>query len=48
MYENGTVRPTETVLRRGEGGIKEKGGEVNLRYIVSAFVNVTMYPPIQL
>jgi hypothetical protein len=26
MYENGTMRPVETVLRRGGGGIKEKDG----------------------
>jgi hypothetical protein len=43
IYENGTMRPVETVLRRGEG-IKEKDGEVNLRHIVSTFVNVTMCP----
>jgi hypothetical protein len=29
---------------RGGGGIKENEGGVNLRYIVSTFVNVTMYP----
>jgi hypothetical protein len=26
MYENGTVRPVETVSRRGKGEIKEKDG----------------------
>jgi hypothetical protein len=30
MYENGKMRPVETVLR--------KGGGVNLRYTVSTFV----------
>jgi hypothetical protein len=31
MYENGVIRPAETVLRRGRKGIKEKngGGESN-------------------
>jgi hypothetical protein len=26
MYENGKMRPVETVLRKGEGKIKEKDG----------------------
>jgi hypothetical protein len=26
MYENGTMRPVETVLRSRGGGINEKGG----------------------
>jgi hypothetical protein len=26
MYENGTMRPVETVLRRGAGEIKENDG----------------------
>jgi hypothetical protein len=30
MYENGTMSPVETVLKRGEGGINEKYGGVNL------------------
>jgi hypothetical protein len=33
MYENGTMRPTETILRRGGRGIKEKDGGVNLTKI---------------
>jgi hypothetical protein len=42
MCENGAIRPVETVLRREGEGIKEKMEGVNLRYIVSTFVNVTM------
>jgi hypothetical protein len=31
MYENGKIRPIETILRMGGGGIKENdgGGEFN-------------------
>jgi hypothetical protein len=31
MYENGPIRPVETVLKRGGGGIKgkDRGGESN-------------------
>jgi hypothetical protein len=31
MYENGKMRPVETILRMGAGGIKENdgGGEFN-------------------
>jgi hypothetical protein len=36
------MSPVETILRVAEGGIKSDGG-VNLRCIVSTFVNVTMY-----
>jgi hypothetical protein len=43
VNENGTMRPVETVLRRGRGRIKEKDGRGYLRYIVSTFVNVTVY-----
>jgi hypothetical protein len=28
MYENGTMRPAETILRKGEEGIKENDGGV--------------------
>jgi hypothetical protein len=44
MYENVTMRPTETVPSIKRRGIKEKDGRVNLRYIVSTFINITMYP----
>jgi hypothetical protein len=44
MYENGKMRPVKTVLRTRGKGIKENdGGGVNLRYIVSTFVNITLY-----
>jgi hypothetical protein len=29
MYENGTIRPVETVLRKGVGKIKENDDECN-------------------
>jgi hypothetical protein len=38
------MRSVETILRRGGGEIKENDEGVNLRYIVSTSVNVTMYP----
>jgi hypothetical protein len=41
---NGTVRHIETILRRGERGDKWMMEGVNLRYIVSTFINVPMYP----
>jgi hypothetical protein len=43
MYENWTVRPGETVLRMGKMGINRMVEVMPLRYIVSTFVNVTMY-----
>jgi hypothetical protein len=33
MYENGKMRPTETILRTGKGGIKENDDGVNLTKI---------------
>jgi hypothetical protein len=33
MYEYGKMRPVETILRMGEGGIKEKIEGVNLTKI---------------
>jgi hypothetical protein len=33
MYENGTMRPIETILQSGGGGIKENDGGVNLTKI---------------
>jgi hypothetical protein len=45
MYENGTMKPDETVLRRGRKRINKKNGEVNLTKIYCKhFVNVTMCP----
>jgi hypothetical protein len=44
MYENRTMKFVEIALRsRGEGK-REKMDEVNLRYIVSAYVNITPTP----
>jgi hypothetical protein len=42
VCENGT-RPVETLLRR-QWGVRMKRGRVNLKYIVSTFINVTMCP----
>jgi hypothetical protein len=42
MYENGKMRPVDTIVRMGEGRIKENDGGVNLT-IVSTFVNVIMF-----
>jgi hypothetical protein len=45
MYENGKMRPVETILRSRGEEIKENDGGLNLTsYIVRIFVNVTMYP----
>jgi hypothetical protein len=45
VYESRKTKPIEIVLRR-EGGIRENDGGVNyLRYIVSTYINVTIYPP---
>jgi hypothetical protein len=42
------MKDIEIVLgRRGEGK-REKDGGVNLRYVASTYVNITMYPPVQL
>jgi hypothetical protein len=40
------MKPVEIILRRGWGGRIIEG--VNLIYIASTYVNITMYPPIQL
>jgi hypothetical protein len=46
MYENGKMRPVETVPEVGEGRIKENDGGVNstMTYCLRTLVNVTMYP----
>jgi hypothetical protein len=48
IYENRRMKPVEIVLRRVEGGRGRMKEEVGLRYIVSIYVNITVYPPIQL
>jgi hypothetical protein len=40
ILENRRMKPIKIVLRRGEEG---KDGGVNLRYIVSTYITVTMY-----
>jgi hypothetical protein len=47
IYENRRTKPVETVLRRREEGEKW-GGVLNLRYIVNTYVNIIVYPPVQL
>jgi hypothetical protein len=45
MYENGKMKPVETVPRKGGGGVKENDGGGKFNYdTVRTFVNVTMYP----
>jgi hypothetical protein len=46
MYENGKMRPVESVPGIGEGRVKENdGGEwIQLWNIVRNLANVTMYP----
>jgi hypothetical protein len=44
MYENEKEKTCWIYSKNGKRGVKENDGGVNLRYIVSAFVNVTMYP----
>jgi hypothetical protein len=39
IYGNRGMKPVEIVLRRGK---RENDGGVNLRYIVSTYVNVTI------
>jgi hypothetical protein len=38
------MKSAEIGLRRGGGGKREKDGGINLRYIVSTYVNITVYP----
>jgi hypothetical protein len=48
-YENRTMKPVEIIVRRGRRDEGMMQG-VNLRYVVSTYVNgtMTMYPPVQL
>jgi hypothetical protein len=34
MHKNGKMRPVESILRRGEGGIKENDGRGEFNYDV--------------
>jgi hypothetical protein len=50
IYENIIKKLVEILLRSGGVGRmrdNDRGGESN-RYIVSTYVNITMYPPIKL
>jgi hypothetical protein len=42
------MKPVEIVLRREEKERVRMMEGLNLRYIVSTYVNITMYPPAQL
>jgi phosphotransferase system glucose/maltose/N-acetylglucosamine-specific IIC component len=44
-YENRRMKPIKIVLRKGGGSKMEW---VNLRYIITTYVNITMYPTVQL
>jgi hypothetical protein len=44
MYENGKMRPVETIPGIGEGGIKANDGRGEFNYYIRIFVNVTVYP----
>jgi hypothetical protein len=47
ICENRRMKPVEMVPRRGRRRGKRTIEGVNLRYIVSTQVNITMYPPAQ-
>jgi hypothetical protein len=48
IYENRRMKPVETVLRKsGKVGKGRPMEGINLRHIVSTYVNITMYPPVQ-
>jgi hypothetical protein len=44
MYENGKMRPVETVPGMGEKGEKENDRGDEFNYDIRTFVNITMYP----
>jgi hypothetical protein len=48
MYENGKMRPVETILRMGGREIKENDGRVNLTKIYCEhFCKCDNVPPVQ-
>jgi hypothetical protein len=48
MYENGKMRPVETVLRMGGEGIKKNDGGINLTKIYCKhFCKCHNVPPVQ-
>jgi hypothetical protein len=47
VYENGTMRPVETIAGMEGGRIKENDGGGECKYGIRTFVNVTTYPQVQ-
>jgi hypothetical protein len=45
IYENRRVKPVEIILIGGREKRTMKG--LNLRFIISTYVNITMYTPVQ-
>jgi hypothetical protein len=41
------MKSAEIIPRKGGGGKGRTMKRVTLRYIVSSYVNITMYPPVQ-
>jgi hypothetical protein len=48
IYENRRMKSLEIILRRGRDGSKKMMEGINLGYIVITYVNITIYPPIQI
>jgi hypothetical protein len=50
IYKHRKMKPVKIVLRRGSGRKRENdgGGQISLRYIVSTYVNITIYFLVQL
>jgi hypothetical protein len=42
------MKPVEIILSRGWGTKRENDGGVHLRSIVSTYINIKMYPPVQI
>jgi hypothetical protein len=48
IYENRKIHPVEIVLQRREGRKGRMMERVNLKYMVSTHINITVYLPVQL
>jgi hypothetical protein len=48
IYENRRMKAVEIFVRRGRGENRERLSRITLRYIVSTYVNITVYPSVQL
>jgi hypothetical protein len=48
ISKNRRMKPSKIVLGKGGGGRGRMMEEVNLRYIVSTYVKITMFSPVQL